>query len=138
MLQHFNVWWSLWERREAAWSYAAFLVQLIPPLTLYLQATALVTPTPQAVSGWQDHYYAVRRQFFGLNLVFGLSNPLALRAAGIEESQLAPSAIIIALSLVGLFSDSRRVHSALAVVAFLGNLLLITIFTLNPAESPFG
>jgi len=143
LLQHFNIWWSLWERREvsSSWTYATFLIQLLPPLILYLQATALVTPTPQVVSSWREHYYAGRRRFFGLNLAFGLSNPLALYAAGIGidgGQQLAPSLVIVAISLIGLLSSSHRVHSALAAAALLGNVLMITVLTLNPAESPFG
>jgi hypothetical protein len=138
LIQHFNIWWSLWERHEASWSYAAFLVQLVPPLVLYLQATALVTPSPQSITNWREHYYSVRRQFFGLNLVFGLSNPLAVLASGIEFRALAAPLIIVALSMIGLLTSSHRVHSALALVALVGNILLIALFTLNPAASPFG
>ena len=49
LVQHFHIWWSLWERHEASWTYAAFLAQLLPPLVLYLQATTIVTPSTQDV-----------------------------------------------------------------------------------------
>jgi hypothetical protein len=138
LLQHFNIWWTLWERNDASWSYAAFLAQLLPPLTLYLQATTLVTPSPQSVGDWRAHYYLVARKFFGLNLAFGLANPLAAIASGNEIGSPVAAGGILAISAVGLLSKSHRVHSALALVALAGNILLITVFTLNPAGNPFG
>jgi hypothetical protein len=137
LIQHFNIWWSLWARHEASWNYAAFLVQLLPPLILYLQATTLVTPSPQSIGNWREHFYSNHRRFFGLNLAFGLSNELASLAAGNEVVLIAPL-VIAMLSMVGLLSTSHRVHSALALVALLGNVLLIITFSLNPAENPFG
>ena len=49
LIQHFNIWWVLWAKHEVSWSYGAFLAQLISSLALYLQATALVSPSPQSV-----------------------------------------------------------------------------------------
>jgi hypothetical protein len=137
LVQHFNIWWSLWARHEASWSYGAFLVQLLPPLVLYLQAMALVTPSPQSVGDWREHYYSVHKRFFGLNLAFGLASPLANVTSGMD-AQLTPALIIVALSIIGFLSASHRVHSALALVALVGNIVVITIFSLNPAGNPFG
>ena len=63
-IQCFNAWWVLWASRDVSWDYGRFLVQLGPPLILYLQATTLVTSTPQSVENWRAHFYAVRRRFF--------------------------------------------------------------------------
>ena len=52
LLHHFNVWWLLWSTRDVSWDYGRFLAQLAAPLILYLQATALVTPSPQSVESW--------------------------------------------------------------------------------------
>ncbi len=132
LLQHFNVWWLLWASRDVSWDYGRFLAQLGPPLILYLQATALVTSSPQSVESWRAHFYAVRRRFFGLNFFFGFSFILAgLVAAGPEVGWIPPlqavaNAVgIAAISTVGLMSDSHRVHSAPALFVFLSNLGLV-------------
>jgi hypothetical protein len=138
LLQHFNIWWTLWTRREASWSYAGFLAQLMPPLVLYLQATALAPPSPEGIESWRDHFYSVRRRFFGLNIAFACANPLADFAVGGSGMSLVTPAGIIAISVVGILSDSHRVQTALALFALLGNLLLVALFTYNPAASPFG
>jgi hypothetical protein len=123
-LQCFNAWWILWASRDVSWDYGRFLVQLGPPLILYLQATALVTSTPQSVESWSAHYYAVRRRFFSFNFFLGF----AFYFAGPEPEWItrnaATAVIVSAISITGLASDSRRLHSALAVIAIAGNMLL--------------
>ena len=76
--------------------------------------------------------------FFSLNLLFAVANPLATIAATSSLPGLIPATLIAAISIVGLTSDSHRVHSALALFAVLGNVAIVVQFTLNPAASPFG
>jgi hypothetical protein len=102
-------------------------VQLGPPLILYLQATALVTSSPQSVGSWRARYYAVRRRFFGLNFFFGFAIEFANRvAAGPEAEWITPSIAtavgVAALSTVGFVSDSHRLHSAFALIMVPGNV----------------
>ncbi len=143
LLQYFNVLWLLWASRDVSWDYGRFLAQLGPPLILYLQASALVTSSPQSVESWRAHFYAIRRRFFGLNFFFGFSFILAgLVAAGPEVGWIPPlqavaNAVgIAAISTVGLMSDSHRVHSALALFVVLGNIRLVTLIYSIP--SPLG
>ena len=143
LLQHFNVWWLLWASRDVSWDYGRFLAQLGPPLILYLQATALVTSTPQSVESWRAHFYAIHRRFFGLNFFFGFAMMLAgLVAAGSEAGWIPPlqsvaSAVgIAALSTVGLLSNSHRVQSAVALIAVLANIRLVILIYAIP--SPLG
>ena len=52
-------WWSIWQFRENIdWNFPRFLIQTLPAVILYLQATVLVTSTPQAVPSWREHYYS--------------------------------------------------------------------------------
>ena len=143
LLQHFNVWWLLWASRDVSWDYGRFLAQLGPPLILYLQATALVTSSPQSVESWRAHFYAIRRRFFGLNFFFGFASMLAgLVAAGPEVGWIPPlSAVagavgIAVLSTVGLMSDSHRVHSAVALIAVLTNIGFVS--TIYAIPNPLG
>ena len=126
-LQCFHAWWVLWASRGVSWDYGRFLVQLGPPLILYLQATALVTSTPQSVQSWREHYYAVRRRFFGLNLFFGFSIQFANQVAAGPEAEWTLqnffiAILVAALSMVGLLSDSHRVHSVFALIMVPGNI----------------
>jgi hypothetical protein len=115
-----------------------FLAQLLPPLVLNLQATTLVPSTPQSIESWRDHFYSVRRRFFALNIAFAAANPLANFAAGADGQNLFAPAPIAAISVVGILSDSHRAQSGLALFALLGNVVLVAVFSLNPATSPFG
>jgi hypothetical protein len=127
-LQCFNAWWMLWASRSVSWDYGRFLMQLAPPLILYLQATALVTSSPRSVEDWRAHYYAARRRFFGLNFFLGFSFYFANRvAAGWEAGPTAPvvPVVVAAASIVGFVSDSHRLHSTLALIMVAGNILLV-------------
>jgi hypothetical protein len=127
-IQCFNAWWMLWASRDVSWDYGRFLMQLAPPLILYLQATALVTSSPQSVESWRAHYYAVRRRFFALNFFLGLSFFLAQRiAAGLEAEWISPvgPVVVAAFSVAGFLSDSHRLHSILALIIVAGNILLV-------------
>ena len=133
----------LWATRDVSWDYGRFLAQLATPLLLYLQATALVTPSPQSVESWRAHYYSIRRRFFGLNFFFGFATLLASRVAADPEAGWVPPLSdvtapvgIAALSTVGLISDSHRVHSAVALIAVLGNIWLVARIYSIP--SPLG
>ena len=137
-VQCFNAWWMLWASRDVSWDYGRFLVQLAPPLILYLQATALVTSSPQSVESWRAHYYAVRRRFFGLNFFLGFAFYFANRVAASSEAYTTPwtGAVVAAVSIVGFVSDSHRVHSALALFLVAGNILLVA--SLYSVPNPVG
>ncbi len=118
----------LWASRDVSWDYGLFLLQLAPPLLLYLQATALVTSSPRSVENWRAHYYAVRRRFFGLNFFLGFAHYFTIRVATGSEAEwatLGGGVVVAAVSILGFVSDSHRLHSTLALIMVAGNILLV-------------
>lgn len=97
-----------------------FVMTLTPPAVVFLQANALVTPQPAAIEDWRDHYWSVKKWFFGSNMllvlgIFGVSTyGMAAELGPIQR--YAPPVVGLVLSVVGYRSSSERVHGVLAVV----------------------
>lgn len=138
-LHHFMIWWSVWGIRNANWDFMSFFAQLAPPVVLYLQASALVTSSADAITDWRTHFYGVRKRFFGLNIAFALAVPFSASLAMGRLPAGSPvlvSAAIIALSILGFRSASHRVQAGVVLIAAILNL--VTIVTLMLAPPEFG
>jgi hypothetical protein len=131
------VWWAIWGIRNANWDFVAFFAQLGTPVLLYLQASSLVTSSPDSIVDWRGHFYEVRRRFFGLNILFALA---LLAAPALAIGRLPPlsvylvAATIIVLSIFGFRSTSHRVQGVVALVAALLNLVTIVSLMLAPLQ----
>jgi len=96
------------------------LMVLIPPAAVFLQASALVTPQPGGIEDWKDHFWSVKKWFFGTNVLYVLGVFL-LSTYGLAAElgligRYAPPAIGLLLSIVGYRSTSERIHGLLAIV----------------------
>ena len=101
-------------------SLVAFVVLVMPAAILFLQASALVTAHPEAVTDWRDHFWSVRRWFFGSNLFMVLVSPLALAYNSLDAAlAYVPVAAGFVLSIVGFSTSQVRVHGVLAVFSLL-------------------
>ena len=113
--------WSLFDDRgRTDMSFLLFQSLVTAPAILFLQASALITAHPEAVPDWNDHFWTVRRWFFGSNLLMSLGGPFALAylgAAGV--GYFAPLAAAILLSIIGYSTSNERVHGVLVVVSIL-------------------
>jgi hypothetical protein len=58
------VWWNFWSFRGTDWNFLSFLLILVVPSLLYLQAAALVPESPGNVLDWRAHFVAARTRFF--------------------------------------------------------------------------
>ncbi len=129
-LHLFMVWWNAWGLRNTEWNFGYFMLQLGTPVVLYLQASALVTSSPDEVRDWRNHFYSVRRRFFGLNIAFALINvPSIAVTAGIAVPPvvfLVVTAAVVALSIAGFRSESHRVQLGIASFAVALNLVAVT------------
>ena len=86
---------------------------------LYLQATALVTTSPQAVESWGEHFYKIRRWFFLGNFVLNGVLLLGIMFDPLKNNQSVIIGLIAlsTLALVGISTANRRVHGVLVVLA---------------------
>ena len=124
--QAFN-WWIFWSLREGVdWNVASFLWILVVPSLLFLQATALVTANPGAVDSWREHFFAVRRWFFCVDVALILHAVITsslLRGIPLLHPYRALQAVGLTISILGASFANPRLHAALAPVALAGQVL---------------
>lgn len=97
-----------------------FLIVLTPPAAVFLQVNALVTSQAGAIEDWKDHFWSVKKWFFGSNMLYVLGIFL-LATYGIAAElgpiqRYSPPLIGLLLSIVGYRSSSERVQGVLAIV----------------------
>jgi len=117
-------WWLLWRFKDATWTPLAFVWIVAAPGFSYLQAAILLTDTPGQVDSWEGQYWAARRRFFSVSLVRVFHTALLPWVVGaIEWFTPAPAhagtLVSLTICLIGLWSESRRVHLALGWVFIL-------------------
>ena len=118
--------WTFWSLRNVTWTFRGFLLALLIPGLLYYCAAVLVPENPEQVASWRDHYYRVRRRWYG---GFGLWGLAAAASATVnlgmplDHPARAVHVISVALGLAGSLSSNPRVHTGI-VVALAGLLLL--------------
>jgi hypothetical protein len=120
LFNHILWWWGTWVANEFEnWNLAWFIWTLAGPIVLYLQATALVTTTPRDIESWEEHFFRIRKWFFSGNIA--LCGVLLLGRI-ITPLTLLPSVTIglialLAIALIGIATENRRVHGILVIVA---------------------
>ncbi len=133
---HVMTWWTLWSlARDVEWNYGRFLWLLVGPGILYLMSTALVTDEPRAVPSWRDHYFEIRRWFFGTAALFSLNVHLTsylLYGRPLLDTGSVLGVIILAGALLGFWSSNPRLHGAIAVVLLALNFLGMGALVFSP------
>ena len=108
-------------------------------MILYLQATVLVTSTPQAVPSWREHYYSITPVFFALNILYIVSLPAVSWFTGgvvfspVENSLLAQGAV---LSVGGMVSRNPRLHWAVLLVVLVLTIPTVLVLAFAPVGTP--
>lgn len=122
LLIHVQTWWSMFGLRFVTnWSFLAFLVVLLQPIVLYLQAALIL---PSMIAGekvdLRRHYYAQSRGFFGLMcalLLISLAKSLMLSGTLPRPADLGFHIAFLALSALMTISRRPRLHEVNAVAA---------------------
>jgi hypothetical protein len=128
-------WWLSWSHsaRHEEFGFPSFLLLVTPPGILYLCATALVSEAPAQVASWREHFWTVRRRFFGLALALLVTlifTSFVLQHIPLVHPLRAPQLVLLALFTTGLLSRSERIHG---VVAMLGAAFALTMVVLAVA-----
>ena len=111
-------WWISWTFSHVeSWTYAKFLLYLVPPAILYSIAKTLSAPDPNQVSSFREYFIETHRRFFLLFVAYMgfivLGSWLITEVPILHPIRiLHVSAILLALS--GAFLDSPRHHAVLA------------------------
>ena len=123
--------WTFWSLRNVAWTFPGFSLALLVPGLLYYCAAVLVPENPEDVLSWRDHYFAVRRRWYGgfglwgvaaaVSASVNLGMPLNHPARGVHVTALV-------LGVVGALSANRRLHALLVTLI----AVLLIAGTLSP------
>ena len=121
--------WNMWNFRVADWSLPRFLLVLAIPGSLYYCACALVPERPDEVESWRDHYFELRRRYFGgvFFLICSISITLyAVVGVPILTIERVPQVVAGTIAAAGFASANERLHATLALT-MLASLLLSSI-----------
>ena len=129
---HALAWWSLWSySRVESWTLLTFLLVLLQPALLYLNASVLVGDAPEASESWRERFYRIRHWFFCVRVCYVTVIVLASwQILGVELLHPARAFGIshIGLSLIGIRTANERAQAVLAVAELL--LILATGFVI--------
>ena len=123
-------WWISWTFAHVdSWTYAKFLLYLVPPAILYSTARTLGSPNPSQVSSFRGHFTEIRTRFFALLVAYMffivLGSWLIVGVPLLHPIRLSQFFVIV-LALSGAFFDSSRHHAVLAgfflLALFLGTV----------------
>jgi hypothetical protein len=116
------VWWVVWSYQEVSWTFVSFLAVLAGVSLVYYQATMLVPAQPTAVESWQEHFQAVRLQFFGAMVAWAaliLINTFSILSVPAWHPARVGQITTLIIATVGLFSRRHEVHRVLVTVMLL-------------------
>ena len=121
-------WWIGWALASVeSWTYAKFLLYLIPPAVLYSLARALGSPDPSSVESFFDHFQQIHRRFFALLATYMLVIILVGWLIGglplLHPSRILDPVMVIAASS-GALVTKPRYHAALAAFFLLAAVFL--------------
>ena len=129
------VFWAFWSMRVVDWTYPKFILALSGPGALFYVATTLVPNDPSTIKSWREYYFSVRtRVFLGLGawaLLTAISSTLLLEMP-LRHPARAGQLMLLTISVVGMASQSPRVHAGLALTWLAG----IVVFGLSIFVSP--
>ena len=132
------VWWIVWSYRTVSWNFFTFLAVLVGVSLVYYQAATLLPAATSSVQSWRDHYFAMRRHFFGAliawTLVILFNTMFILNVPLVHPSRVGQSVTLL-VGIVGFSSSRESVHRVLAITILmlwpLRALLALAPGTLN-------
>lgn len=116
------VWWIVWSYRDVSWNFFTFLTVLTGVSLVYYQAATLLPASTPSVASWQDHYYIMRRHFFGSLVVWTgviLFNTIYILDVPVSHVSRIGQTVTLLIALVGFFTGRESVHRVLAAAILL-------------------
>jgi hypothetical protein len=130
------IWWIFWNYREVSWNFLSFLALLTSPSLLYYQASTLIPAQPGSVASWREHFYAVRKQFFGAEIAASLlavMNTSFVLGLPVVHPARATQAIAFTIAIVAISTNRHAVHGVLVFLTLLAWPLRMA-FMLQPGS----
>ncbi len=134
-----NHWWSLWDMREANWTFPAFFYTVLPPTLLFLAVTLLKPNSGSEKVSLTTEFQQVRVAFMSIMLVVIVLVTWDGFLLGTEEAwnrlRLVQVGVMIAVA-TGLFTRNWYVQNAVAAMLLI--LLAGSSFVLRFMPGAFG
>ena len=122
-----------------SWDFFRFLYVLLGPGLLYVCCTVLVPRTAANGQSWEDHFFRVRRWFFGAFILYGVWAILLTWFLGtlplVHPYRIMQVAVIAAFC-VGSASERRSIQSAVVLVSLVLLLCAVLLRMRPDAFSP--
>ena len=120
-----QVWWTMFGlRARKEWTFVAFFIVLLQTVTLYMMSAVLL---PEQVDergvNLREHYFRQAPWFFGFfvaTLLVSVSKDIVLDHRLPDHVNLAFHAVLLVVSLLGMFLRRESVHRALALFGAAG------------------
>ena len=129
------VFWLFWTFRSVTWNFLTFVLVLMSPGLIYLNACTLIPESPSSVESWREYFYSVRRRYF-LGLSCWVVTTVAISTVVAGYPLLHPSrgiqAVTLSVCVAGALSRSHRVQATIAVSFLALALLLAFVLGLQP------
>lgn len=115
------LYWATWYFLQNELNLAQYFLVLAPPSLVYLQCEALLSKSPDTVEDWRAHFYTNRKFFFFSNFLLSplILCQLILTGNVFPNAVYALLALLAAMSLLGTFIASPRLHAGLAIIALI-------------------
>jgi hypothetical protein len=121
-------WWAMYGlRNESEWTFLKFLVVLLQPILLYLQAIVVLPGANAPTLDLRSNYFAQRRWFFGLMLALlaaSIAKDLVLDGQLPNATNLAFHGLMAATAVTAMITERPRFHEAAAY----GSALLMAAY----------
>jgi hypothetical protein len=118
-------WWAMFGLREQTdWTFLKFMVVLLQPIILYLQAIVVLPGASSTTLDLRSNYYAQRGWFFGLMIALlaaSVTKDLILYGALPEANNLVFHGLMLGIAAIAMATRRPRVHEVIAY----GSLVLL-------------
>ena len=119
LLESAMIWWNFWSFKDVHWNFVGFLLILVVPAVIFLQAVALVPESPGTVQSWREHFFAARKRFFvalaALFLLTAVDSWLLLDLPILHPVRII-QALGLGLALSGAVTTHKGWHQVLPVI----------------------
>lgn len=133
------IWWGMfWWRGLQAWTIEWFYFLVVYAILQFMWAAMLFPPEVTGHLDCEEHFFANRHWFFGLQLAVILMDIPETLVKGTAKLRAVPDQYVflivtlLSITLVALLSKTRRVHAVLSVLflaAMLGYVLFIPLMS---------
>jgi FtsH-binding integral membrane protein len=118
-----QVWWSRFAWRKLAnWTFETFIAMLLVPIGAYVLSALVVAEPAELPIDLRREYFTRRQVFFGVLIAAiaasYLPDVIATGRLG-NAADVAAKAVMIAIVVPALFTQSERYHKVLALAGLL-------------------